>query len=81
MTVHAGECLEGSLQYAPRLSSRMVDMAVAILPAGARLEQARLSLRRRVNIIRSTEVSLAGWCRALILLVRRGLRRLKPAKA
>lgn len=81
MTVHAGECLEGSLQYAPRLSSRMVDMAVAILPAGAKLEQARLSLRRRVNIIRSTEVTLAGWCRALILLVQRGLRRLKPVKA
>jgi hypothetical protein len=81
MTAGGGECLEGSLQYAPRLSSRMVDMAVAILPASSRLEQARLSLRRRVNIIRSTEVSLAGWCRALIMMGQRGLMRLKPAKA
>jgi len=81
MTTHAGECLEGSLQYAPALGSRMMDMAVAVLPARRKLEQARLSLRRRVNVIRSTEVSLAGWSRALILMAQRGLMRLKAAKA
>jgi len=81
MTVHAGECLEGSLQYAPALGSRMMDMAVSVLPARRKLEQARLSLRRRVNVIRSTEVSAAGWSRALIQMAQRGLMRLKPAKA
>jgi CelD/BcsL family acetyltransferase involved in cellulose biosynthesis len=81
MTVGGGECLEGSVQYAPALGSRMMDMAVAVLPAKLRIEQVRLSLRRRINVIRSTEVSLAGWGRALVLMVQRGLMRLKPAKA
>jgi len=81
MTVHAGECREGSLQYAPALGSRMMDMAVAVLPARSRVERARLSFRRRVNVIRSTEVSLGGWSRALIMMLQRGMLRLKPAKA
>jgi CelD/BcsL family acetyltransferase involved in cellulose biosynthesis len=81
MTVHAGECLEGSLQYAPALGSRMMDMAVAMLPASPKLERARLSLRRRVNVIRSTEVSVAGWSRALMAMGHRALMRLKPVKA
>jgi CelD/BcsL family acetyltransferase involved in cellulose biosynthesis len=79
MTVSGGECLEGSLQYAPDLSSKMVDMAVALLPARPQLEQARLSFRRRVNVIRSTEVSMGGWSRAMVLMAQRGLMRLKPA--
>ncbi|MFT4077264.1 MAG: GNAT family N-acetyltransferase [Asticcacaulis sp.] len=81
MTVSGGECLEGSLQYAPALSSRMVDLAVALLPARPQLEEARLSLRRRVNVIRSTEVSLGGWGRALMAMGQRAVMRLKPEKA
>ena len=80
MTVHAGECLEGSLQYAPALGSRMLDVAVALLPARPKLEQARLSLRRRVNVIRSTEVSLGGWSRALMAMGQRAVMRLKPVR-
>lgn len=58
----------------------MVDVAVALLPARSKLEQARLSLRRRVNVIRSTEVSLGGWSRALMAMGQRAVMRLKPAK-
>lgn len=81
MTTFAGECFEGNLQYAPRIASRMVDVTVAMLPARPKLEQVRLSLRRRVNIIRSTEVSLIGWGKAVYAMGQRAFMRIKPAKA
>ncbi|MDV6333221.1 GNAT family N-acetyltransferase [Asticcacaulis sp. 201] len=82
MTANAGECLDGSLQYSPRLGSRMIDMTGALLPLSRpRFEAVRMSLRRRVNVIRSTEVSMAGWGRAMWAMAQRGFRRLTAARA
>ncbi|MGA9659373.1 MAG: GNAT family N-acetyltransferase [Asticcacaulis sp.] len=82
MTVAAGTCLEGNLQYAPRIAERSLDMITALIPVGRpKFERARMSLRRRVHTIRATEISLSGWGRALILLAQRGFMRLKPARA
>ena len=80
MTAPGGECFEGSVQYRAALGSRVLDFAVAVLPARQRLERLRLSLRRRVNIIRSTEIGLAGWSRALLSLIQRAVMRFSEPK-
>lgn len=77
LTVEADECLEGNLKYTSRLGSNMLDMAERVLPVGGdRFAKARLSLKRRVNLIRATETRLTGWGRALMLMMRRGLMRI-----
>ncbi|MDI7775147.1 GNAT family N-acetyltransferase [Asticcacaulis sp. EMRT-3] len=82
LTTEAGECLEGNLKYAPRLGSQMLDMTAKALPIGRpEFDRTRLSLKRRVNIIRATETGLKGWARALSGLMRRALLRVKPHSA
>ncbi|HEX7799282.1 MAG TPA: GNAT family N-acetyltransferase [Asticcacaulis sp.] len=82
LTTDGGGCLEGNLKYAPRLGSQVLDMTARALPVGgARFTQARLSLKRRVNLIRATETGLAGWGRAGLSLMRRAVMRLTPGRS
>lgn len=78
MTVAGGECLEGDLMFVPRNISLLVDAAQATVPlARPRVDAARLSLRRRVKVIRATETGYVGWGRAVISLLQRALMRLR----
>jgi CelD/BcsL family acetyltransferase involved in cellulose biosynthesis len=82
LTTDGGGCLEGNLKYTPRLGSQVLDMTARALPVGRpRFEQARLSLKRRVNLIRATETGLAGWGRAGLSLMRRAVMRLTPKRS
>jgi CelD/BcsL family acetyltransferase involved in cellulose biosynthesis len=82
LTTDGGGCLEGNLKYAPRLGSQVLDMTARALPVGRpRFEEARLSLKRRVNLIRATETGLAGWGRAGLSLMRRAVMRLAPKRS
>lgn len=74
MTVPGGVCLEGEVEIRRSLQSRALDAAGLFLPK-ERFEKAKISLRRRVKVIRATEISLKGWGRALTDLGRRAVMR------
>ncbi|MBW8880940.1 MAG: GNAT family N-acetyltransferase [Asticcacaulis sp.] len=76
LTTAGGDCLEGDIALAPGLLSRVGDAVEHMVPQ-PRLEAARLSLRRRVKVIRATETGLTGWGRAVLSLTQRAVMRLR----
>ena len=69
LTSEAGDCFEGELLLKPQVVSSMLDaMARPAL---------RLSLQRRVRLIRATETSLGGWGRAVARLMKRAVSRIQ----
>lgn len=68
LTVHAEAVCEGTLSYGLQPVSRMLDL----MPS-----KARLSLSRRLGVMKATEVNLAGWGRASWALTQRAIMRLK----
>ncbi len=82
LTVETGECVEGDYNSTFSLLDKLVDKASAALPrARTRINDARLSFRRRVSLIRATETELSGWGRAMFTLSQRALLRAQPTKA
>lgn len=82
LTVDQGECREAIFE--PRISvlRRAGDMAIDALPlTRCRIAALRLSLHRRVSLIRATETSAVGWARALVSLGQRFRVRRGTAKA
>lgn len=84
MTIAGDTCYDGERVLAVPLATRVLDAAALVMPKkrfAERFERLRLSLRRRVKVIRATETGLTGWGRALISLSQRGMMRLgaKPA--
>ncbi|EGF90090.1 cellulose biosynthetic CelD-like protein [Asticcacaulis biprosthecium C19] len=79
MTTSGGACLEGEVEIRRSLQSRALDAAGLFLPR-ERFEQAKISLRRRVKVIRATEITLNGWSRALTDLGRRAVMRTGVSK-
>ena len=77
LTVAAGPCLEGELNFHPHPVSVMMDRA----GAGSRFDTVRQALKRRVKVIRATEIGLAGWTRAMLSLGQRAFMRLGELKA
>ncbi|MGZ3306441.1 MAG: GNAT family N-acetyltransferase, partial [Asticcacaulis sp.] len=77
LTVRAETVGEGSLTYRPRPFMQLLDTAARVMPAGERVERARLSLRRRLSLINATETTPSGWARAVIGLTRRAAMRLR----
>ena len=76
LTVAAGPCLEGELTFRPHPVSVMLDRA----RAGSRLDIVRQALKRRVKVIRATEIGLAGWTRAMLSMGQRAFMRLGDLK-
>ncbi len=74
LTVHAESVCEGTLTYRPQLVTRLLNLV-----PDARLEAARLSLRRRLGVINATETTMAGWAQAAWALGQRALMRARPA--
>ncbi len=82
LTIEAGEVLEGSLTYAPRIMGRLIDIGAQMAPASrSKIDAVRLSFARRITIIRATETGVIGWARALLSMGQRGLMRLSAQKA
>ena len=79
MTAPGGACLEGELTAAHQPVSRLLDAASHLLPK-TQFDGVRLSLRRRVKLIRATETGLAGWGRAVLSLTQRAVMRLKESR-
>ncbi len=73
LTSEGGDCHEGELAPAPHLVSAMLDRMTR--PA------VRLSLKRRIKLIRATETSFGGWGRALVRLMQRAASRLRARLA
>lgn len=68
MTSEGGDVHEGELCVTPRIVSAVLDRVAE--PA------MRLSLKRRIKVIRATETSLSGWGRAMARLMQRAAGRL-----
>lgn len=82
LTTAGGACLEGEYTARPMLISSLIDVAARALPvAEGKVEAVRLSVRRRVKVIRATETDIAGWSRALFSLSQRAVMRLKDTAA
>lgn len=76
LTTEGGACLEGEYTPHPMLISSLINVAAKALPvAEAEFEAARLSLRRRMKLIRATELGMTGWSRALLSLSQRAVMR------
>lgn len=76
LTVSAGPCLEGEWAVKADPVSVLLDRA-----ARGRLAMLRHSLKKRVKLIRATEMGLSGWTRALLRLISRAVGRLKEKSA
>ena len=82
LTVECGVCLDGDYNPSPQWASACIDIAAKAIPvAEARVAAMRLSLKRRVKLIRATETGLRGWGRALISLSRRAFMQANLARA
>ena len=77
LTVPAGVCLEGELNFHPHPVSVMMDRA----GAGSRFDTLRQSVKRRVKVIRATEIGFAGWARAMVAMGHRAVMRRGELKA
>ena len=77
LTVAAGTCLEGELDFHPHPVSVMMDRA----GAGSRFATVRQALKRRVKVIRATEIGVAGWARAMLSMGQRAFMRRGELKA
>lgn len=72
LTVEGGICHDGELDLKAARVSLVLDRVAQGLPAARdRIEAMRLSLRRRVKLIRATEITLKGWRRAILSMARR----------
>jgi len=81
MTSPGPVCLEGSVRTQTTLLSLMADTVEALTPvARGRITGVRLSLSRRMRIIRACETEAEGRRQALRGLVRRALSRLGGAR-
>ncbi len=69
LTTEGGDCLEGELALSPQWMTHALD---AVAKPGL-----RLSLQRRVRLIRATEISLTGWGRAVGRLIQRAMSRVR----
>jgi CelD/BcsL family acetyltransferase involved in cellulose biosynthesis len=82
LTVDQGECTEAIFEPKVPLIRRAADVAIDALPmTRCRIKALRLSLHRRVSLIRATETNAVGWGRALVSLGQRFMVRRKAAKA
>lgn len=82
LTTDGGACLEGEYTQHPMFISSLINVAAKALPvAEAEFEAARLSLRRRLKLIRATELGMTGWGRALFSLSQRAVMRLTDKAA
>lgn len=73
LTSEGDDCIEGELALSPQIVSSMLDAVAGSRPA------LRLSLKRRMKLIRATETSVGGWGRAFVRLMRRAVTRAQPA--
>ncbi len=81
LTVDQGECREAVFEPRISLLRRAADVAIDALPmTRCRITALRLSLHRRVSLIRATETSAAGWGRAIVSLGQRVMVRRTAAK-
>jgi CelD/BcsL family acetyltransferase involved in cellulose biosynthesis len=72
LTIEGGICHDGELDLkAPRVSVVLDRLAQSLPAARSRIESMRLSLRRRVKLIRATEIDPKGWRRAFLALAHR----------
>ncbi len=82
LTVDQGECTEAVFEPRVALIRRAADIAIDALPmTRCRIAALRLSLHRRVSLIRATETNAVGWGRALASLGQRLMVRRHAAKA
>lgn len=82
LTVDRDECREAIFEPQVTLLRRVADAAIDSLPmTRCRIAALRLSLHRRVSLIRATETSAAGWGRALVSLGQRFMVRRNAARA
>ncbi len=69
LTVEGGTCHDGDLDLKVARTTIVLDRLSQALPAArSRIASARLSLKRRLKLIRATEISLKGWGRAVFSL-------------
>jgi CelD/BcsL family acetyltransferase involved in cellulose biosynthesis len=81
LTVDQGECTEAVFEPKVPLIRRAADVAIDALPmTRCRIAALRLSLHRRVSLIRATETSAVGWGRALVSLGQRFMVRRQATK-
>jgi CelD/BcsL family acetyltransferase involved in cellulose biosynthesis len=82
LTVDQGECHEAVYEPHIPLLRRAADVAIDALPmTRCRIAALRLSLHRRVSLIRATETSAVGWGRALVSLGQRLVVRRNAARS
>ncbi|MBW8733229.1 MAG: GNAT family N-acetyltransferase, partial [Asticcacaulis sp.] len=82
LTVDQGECREATFEPHAPLIRRAADIAIDSLPlTRCRIAALRLSLHRRVSLIRATETNAIGWGRALVSMGQRFMVRRNSAKA
>ncbi|MBW8735191.1 MAG: GNAT family N-acetyltransferase [Asticcacaulis sp.] len=81
LTVDQGECREAIFEPHVPLIRRAADVAIDALPlTRCRIAALRLSLHRRVSLIRATETNAVGWGRALVSMGQRFMVRRNTAR-
>jgi CelD/BcsL family acetyltransferase involved in cellulose biosynthesis len=76
LTVEGGTCHDGDLDLkVPRATVALDRLSQALPAAKSRIAAARLSLKRRIKLIRATETSRKGWRQAVLAMARRAAMR------
>ena len=82
LTIEAGDCAEGDLAIRPPVLGAWLDRAAFLLPVKADSFAAlRQSIKRRLKLIRATELGIAGWSRAIYSLTQRSVMRFATTRS